>query len=206
MAHGRELHTDKEKMVRFILAFTSTGRFDIARRAAKISRRRLYRFRSLSEQDPKNPDFQIVLDEGEEPIAFHIAWKEAVYESCDNMEDALSELGIGYDEPVIWQGGMCYLLDPEPNPITGEREPKVDMDGEPIPLTMRKRSETALYRMLKVRRPKEWGDKDQNLNVNLRGGVLVVPVPARNAEEYFERMGEHAEPQTPEALAFGVDK
>lgn len=61
------------------------------------------------------------------------------------VDEAVKRGRDGHQEPVIFQGQLMYQIDP----LTGEA--KVDDHGNPIPLTLTKRSDTVLLRLLEAR-------------------------------------------------------
>jgi hypothetical protein len=90
------------------------------------------------------------------------AFRKAIVEAAQFLEDqAVERATDGWEEPVIWQGRVCFepVLDLEGKPIY---IPAVDDAGEPIlldngdprmdrlmrPLTIRKRSDALLQTLL----------------------------------------------------------
>lgn len=128
--------------------------------------------------------FDIVtgLAEGEGPatIRFHEAWDIAIEAGVDRVEAAAFRRAIGYREVLTFQGRVMYQMDPDLISLgfTGVDAYLKDDFGAPIPETIEKQDPDLQMFILKARRAKFYGDKKQ-VDVNMRGGVLVVGVTAK---------------------------
>lgn len=86
---------------------------------------------------------------------FAAAVAEAMEEATDRMEAEMIRRAVeGVDEPVVYQGRLAYREDftQPPDPETGLRPLLLDGRGQPVPLTVNKRSDTLLMFGLKGRR------------------------------------------------------
>lgn len=78
---------------------------------------------------------------------FAAAWDSAIEDGVDTAEqEAFRRAVSGYEEPVIWQGQMCYTL---------------DHNGDQVPLTIRKHSDGLLIAILKGRRKNVYSERTE---------------------------------------------
>lgn len=90
---------------------------------------------------------------------FAKAWEDALEDGLDNAEAELFRRGVtGFQEPVIDKGRMAYVYK---RTDEGNFEPVLDADGQPIPLTVTKHSDTLLQFMLRGRRRDPYGDRTE---------------------------------------------
>lgn len=95
---------------------------------------------------------------------FAQAWDEAMEDGVDRAErEALKRAVDGWDEPVIDKGRLAYAYRRVVNEETGTEsyEPVLDANGQPVPLTVKKRSDQLLQFVLKGRRRSVYGDKQE---------------------------------------------
>lgn len=84
-------------------------------------------------------------------VSMEQRWADALNECYDAAEESLRERAIdGWEEPVHYQGGPVWKL----HPLTGEQ--LLDDNFEPIPYTVRKRSDTLLVKYLEANRPRKF--------------------------------------------------
>lgn len=123
-----------------------------------------------------NPD-----DEPEEQITkrFHELYDTALETGIDDVEEAAIKRAVGYEEVLTYQGHVMYRLDPVLIDLgyTGSDAWLKDSRGRPVPETVIKQDPELIQFILKNRRSKIYGNKQQ-LDVSVRGGVLVVAAKA----------------------------
>lgn len=125
-------------------------------------------------------------------VRFHDAWDSAMERGVGRVERSVHQRAIGYEEVLTYQGKVQYKIDPEKydlytmldDPID-ERNPDLwlrDERGIPIPETVWKMDPDLAMFVLKTRKPLVYGPKSQ-VDVNVKGGVLVVPMRAVTSED-----------------------
>jgi len=127
----------------FLRSFASRGIVLEGCRAAGVSRSTVEKWRENSEW-------------------FDELYRIAIEEAADRIEaEAFRRAVDGYDEPVIYQGMVTSVIDPE--------------TGEQRMLTVRKYSDTLMQTMLKGARPEKYRDNHKVEVSGTGGGVLIVP-------------------------------
>lgn len=127
----------------FLRSFASRGIVLEGCRAASVSRSTVEKWRENSEW-------------------FDELYRIAIEEAADRIEaEAFRRAVDGYDEPVIYQGMVTSVVDPE--------------TGEQRMLTVRKYSDTLMQTMLKGARPEKYRDNHKVEVSGSGGGVLIVP-------------------------------
>jgi len=94
---------------------------------------------------------------------FARAWDEAMEDGVDKAEQAAFKRGVhGWDEPLTHQGHISHVLEPytKDDGTQGYR-PKLDANGNPIPVTVRKHSDALLALVLKGRRKQVYADRTE---------------------------------------------
>ena len=133
----------------FLAAFRASASITKAAKAAKITRHLHYDW---------------LADDPEYAAAFDAAKEDA----AQTLEDeAVRRAHAGVDEPVIYQGGLCYewdeVIDKDTGEVTRKRKTK--------PLSTRKFSDVLLMFLLKGFRPEKYRD---NSKVEITGTVDIV--------------------------------
>lgn len=91
--------------------------------------------------------------------AFAEEWDEALATATDRLEaEAHRRAVLGNEEPVFHRGQLVLKRDPD----TGEV--LKDSNGDPIPMTVSKRSDRLLEIMLAAKKPNEYGRRSVDLN------------------------------------------
>lgn len=123
-------------------------------------------------------------DEGPTTVRFHTAWDTAIEAGVDRVEAAMIQRAIGYREVLTFQGRVMYQMDPGMLAcgVTGPDAYLKDEFGSPIPETIEKQDPDLQMFIMKGRRAKFYGDKKQ-IDMNVRGGVLVVGVTAKTSAD-----------------------
>jgi hypothetical protein len=99
---------------------------------------------------------------------FADAFRDAGEQAADLLETEARRRAIeGIEEPVIWQGQLATV--PDPN------------GGPPIPLTIRKYSDTLLIFLLKGARPEKYRERYDFQHTGPGGGPVLVSDPIRTA-------------------------
>lgn len=97
-------------------------------------------------------------------------WDEAMEAGIDRAEQAAFARAVdGWHEPVIDKGRISYVYKRNED---GMFEMALDKDGQPIPLTIRKHSDSLLQFVLKGRRRSSYGDKTELTGAN--GGPVAM--------------------------------
>lgn len=113
---------------------------------------------------------------------FEDAVQEALEQAYDVLEaEARRRAFAGVAEPVIYQGNLAYQLERYIDEHGNEAYRRVlDADGQPIPLTVRKYSDSLAQFLLKGYRRKKFGDKQEITGAD-GGPVQVVDESKRAA-------------------------
>lgn len=107
---------------------------------------------------------------------------EAMEEGIDCAEqEAFRRAVAGFEEPVIYKGALQYVYERYIDEETGEEKfrPRLDANGQPIPLTVRKHSDALLVTILKGRRKKVYAERTEVTGAD--GGAVVVDETKRAA-------------------------
>lgn len=182
---------------------------DVCRRA-EISITTLKYWLQKSLEGMPGDGFDIALGDNDEngtddnTIRFHEAYESAMRIGVEAVEAVGHIRATGYQEPQVYKGRVQYKLDPvkveaftDLGLAIDERDPALwlrDEAGAPVAETVTKIDPDLLMFILKARKPQVYGQK-ATMDVNVRGGVLVVPMRAiapgelNEAEEKFRKLG-----------------
>lgn len=185
---------------------------DVCRRA-EISTTTLKYWLQKSKEGFPGDGFDMPMGENDEngtddnTIRFNDAWEAAMAAGVETVEAVGHMRATGYEEPGVYKGRVQYKLDPakvsdyvDLGLALDDRDPNLwlrDAAGAPIAETVTKIDPDLLMFILKARKPQVYGAK-ASLDVNVRGGVLVVPMRAVEAsglneiEEQYRRKGRPA--------------
>jgi len=163
---------------------------------ANISQTTLKYWLQKSKEGKPGDGFDVVLDaEGDEPIPirFHEAFETAIESGLQLVEQAMFRRAIGYREVLTYQGRVMYQYDPVKCALARElglpeQTPEnylLDDFGAPVPETVLKQ-DPDLMMFIAERRMKDKYGKQSTMDVNVRGGVLVVGARAATAEALNE--------------------
>lgn len=94
---------------------------------------------------------------------FARAWDDAMEEGIDRAEqEAFRRAVAGYEEPVVYQGRLSYLYERYVDDEGKEQfRPLLDVNGQPVPLTVRKHSDALLALILKGRRKAVYAERKE---------------------------------------------
>lgn len=113
---------------------------------------------------------------------FATAWDDAMEAGVDRAEREAFRRGVvGFEEPVIDKGRLAYVYDrvvDEDGKV--DFMPRLDENGQPIPLTVRKHSDALLSLILKGRRKKVYAERTELTGAD-GGPVKAVDETARSA-------------------------
>jgi hypothetical protein len=174
---------------------------DVARRMG-ISYTTLKYWLQKSFEGAPGDGFDIVLGDEDEngtddnTVRFHDAWDTAMMAGVERVEVATIRRATGYDEVLTYQGKVQYKYDPEKLAIArelglAEQVPEnylLDKFGAPVPETVYKMDPDLAMFILKSRKPQVYGAK-ASVDVNVKGGVLVVGMRAATSEALNELEG-----------------
>lgn len=194
-----------ERLARLIKYISELGVTSDACRRANISVSTLKYWLQKSSEGAPGDGFDMPLgiddENGEEnnSIRFHDAWDLAMVAGVERVEATVMKRSIGFREVLTYQGRVIYKKDPR---LTGlglapEEEYLLDEFGAPVPETVEKMDPDLAMFILKQRKPLVYGPKS-SVDVNVRGGVLVVGVRAPTSqdlnvlEEEYRREGRPA--------------
>jgi hypothetical protein len=95
--------------------------------------------------------------------AFAQAEAEAIEEGVDRAEqEAFRRAVVGFEEPVVDKGRLAYRYERYEDEEGRENfRIKLDANGQPVPLTIRKHSDALLALFLKGRRKKVYADRTE---------------------------------------------
>lgn len=135
-------------------------------------------FDLLPEEDSNDEDI---------PIRFHEAFENAVESGLQLVENAAFRRAIGYREELTYQGRVIYKLDPRLQTLgyEGVDAYLLDRNGAPVPETVFKQ-DPDLMMFIMERRMKDKYGKNASVDVNVKGGVLVVGMKAETPGELNE--------------------
>jgi hypothetical protein len=140
--------------------------------------------------------FDIVMSEQDETgnddntVRFHEAWDLAMTTGVERLEAITIQRAMGYNEPLSYQGRVQYKYDPAKLALAVElglpeyvpQNYLVDEFGAPVPESIWKMDPDLAMFILKSRKSQVYGAK-ATMDVNVRGGVLVVPARAIEAND-----------------------
>ncbi len=133
-------------------------------------------------------------DDGVPLVAeFHEAWDAALEIGNDYLEQEAQRRAVaGYEEPIVHKGIQAFVRDA----VTGELE--LDVNGRPIPLTVRRYSDRLLEVLLKARRPEKFRE-NMRIEAHVTGGVLAIPQSDQanlSADDWAARFRDNADGKT----------
>lgn len=170
----------QERLQRLINAISENGVINSACLRAGISNSTLKYWLQKSLEGSSGDGFDMELglnDEGPDgdTIRFHEAWDFAIMSGIGKLEAATMKRAMGYREVLTYQGRVIYQLDPVLQRLgfEGVDAYLLDAFGAPIPETVEKMDPDLAMFMLKARHP-DYNPKT-TVDMNVRGGVLVVP-------------------------------
>ncbi len=162
----------------------------VARRAGLSYTTLKYWLQKSSEGAPGD-GFDVLMGEADEneaddnTIRFHVAWDSAMTAGVAKVQEAAIRRAMGYDEVLTYRGQVQYRYDPVK--LAASRELGIpefipenyllDEFGSPVPESVWKMDPDLAMFILKTHMPEKYGNK-ASLDVNVRGGVLVVPMRA----------------------------
>jgi len=175
-----------ERMVRVLTAMTDMPVAADACKMAGISTSGLKYWLGKSQEGQPGDGFDVVLDpdEPEATVRFHEAWNDAVAAGLGRVERAAITRALGYLEPLTYQGRVIYRHDRELVALFGGESVDtylLDENGQPVPESVMKQDPDLLQFILKTRLADVYGNR-QTVDINHRGGVLVVSATARSSE------------------------
>lgn len=169
---------------------TAIGEMPVATDAcmrAGISYSTLKYWLTKSNEGAPGDGFDVAVMPGEDPIRFHDAWESAMLYGVERVEKAAIDKALGVLEPLTFQGRVIYKLDPDLLSLgfAGHEAYLKDANGQPVPETVLKQDPDLMQFILKARKPDVYGTKQQ-IDVNHRGGVLVVSAVATSSAALAE--------------------
>jgi len=105
---------------------------------------------------------------------FAAAWEGAMEAGIDRAEQAAYSRAVdGWSEPVIDKGRLAWAYQRTVDAEGKETySPVLDANGQPVPLTVKKHSDSLLQFVLKGRRRAVYGDKQEITGAN--GGPVAL--------------------------------
>lgn len=112
---------------------------------------------------------------------FASAWDEAMEDGIDKAEqEAFRRAVTGFEEPVLDKGRLAYRYERYVDEEGAEHfRPVLDDHGQPVPLTVRKHSDTLMSLILKGRRKKVYADRTELTGAD--GAPMQIDETARSA-------------------------
>ena len=118
------------------------------------------------------------------------AWDEAMEAGIDKAEQEAFRRGVvGFEEPVIDKGRLAYAYERYLDDDGQEQwRMRLDANGQPIPLTVRKHSDPMLALILKGRRKSVYAERTELTGANggpvtSRALTVVTGVPLNPADQ-----------------------
>lgn len=133
------------------------------------------------------PEFMLTVDDMRVP--FHELFEQAIEAGVEKVERAAFALAYGTQKKVLHhQGRVQYRIDPklEACGFEGDEALLRDANGKPVPETIPLQDPDMIRFILKARKRDVYGDK-ATVDHNVRGGVLVVGVQAKDSKELEHR-------------------
>jgi len=166
-----------------------------AARRAGISYTTLRYWLQKSLEGKPGDGFDVVMGDADEngtednTERFHIAWDRAMEMGVGLVQEATIKRAMGYEEVLTYRGRVQYQYDPEKCALSRElglpefvpENYLLDEFGAPRPETVWKIDPDLAMFILKTHMPEKYGNK-ASVDVNVRGGVLVVGVRAATSE------------------------
>jgi len=187
-----------------------------ATRRVGINMRTLQYWLQKSLEGRPGDGFDIEMGENDETdnpdntVRFHLAWESAMEVGVGKVEEATHRRATGFWEPLTYQGKVQYQMDWDKVAaaqlmfVEGDRDPLTDpanylLDeyGAPVPERVWKMDPDLAMFILKTRKPQIYGAKAQ-IDVNVKGGVLVIPMRAVTSEALNEIEAEYRREGAPE--------
>lgn len=176
----------QERLKRLIAACTEMPVANSACLRANIHMTTLKYWLQKSSEGAPGDGFDVVYGKGEEQVSirFHEAWDAAMTSGVEAVEAATIKRAKGYREVLTFQGRVKYQEDPVKLALglTGAEAYLLDEFDAPIPETVEKMDPDLAMFILKARKPEVYGTKQQ-IDVNHRGGVLVVGMTAKTPQD-----------------------
>lgn len=140
---------------------------------------------------------------------FHELVKIALEMAVERVEANVYRRANGYNEVQVHQGRVQYEIDHDAialgaEPGSWDAILKDPITKKPIPVVVEKQSEDLQMFILKARRPDIYGNKSQ-VDMVMRGGVMIVGPPARTSEELAKRAKKLNEPVDAEFIEIEDD-
>lgn len=180
-----------ERMIRVLTAITEMPVAADACMRAGISMTTLSYWKARSIEGVPGDGYDVVFDPDDptETRRFHEAWDDAMAMGLGRVERATHQRALGYLEPQVYQGRVIYKHDPELVALFGYECQQTYLlnprTGEPVPETVMKQDPDLMMFILKTRMKEVYGAK-QEIDVNYRGGVLVVSQVAKTPQALIE--------------------
>jgi len=167
------------KLLNYIVQFPQVNR---ACAMAGLSVTTLKYYLTKSEKGAPGDGFDLTY--GDETKRFHLHFADCRDAAVQEVEDAYISYGLKHYEVLSDKGRVIYQIDPQLSGLglTGPDAYLLDEDNRPIPERIEKQDPEVLEKVLKAYRRDRWGQHDK-LDVNLRGGVMVVGVRAKSSNE-----------------------
>lgn len=182
-----------ERLIKFLDILSTVGVITEAARQAGFSTTSAKYYMAKAENN--DPGFMLKWGDIEGP--FHELVKIALEMAVERVEANVYRRANGYQEVQTHQGRVQYEIDYEAIALGAEpgtwEAIKKDSKGKPIPVTVEKQSEDLQMFILKARRPDIYGNKSQ-VDMVMRGGVMIVNAPARTSDELAKRAQKLNEP------------
>jgi hypothetical protein len=177
-----------ERLKRLLKAISQMPVATDACKRSGISHSTLKLWLTRSSEGAAGDGFDINMgDEGK--VRFHEAWDAAMLQGVEKVEVAMFNKAIGQQEPLTFQGRVIYKIDPDlvALGLEGPEAYLKDEFGAPVPESVTKQDPDLMQFILKARKSDTDGNKQQ-IDVNHRGGVLVVSAVAKSPEALTEEM------------------
>ena len=142
----------------------------------------------LAKSETGKPGDGFDLAYGEETKRFHLHYADAIQAGIQMVEDEYKWRALkGYYEVLSDKGRVIYQVDPELAGLglTGPDSYLLDEDGKPIPERIHHQDPEVMLAVLRAWRRDQYG-RHENVDVTMRGGVMVVGVRATTNKQIEE--------------------
>ena len=173
--------SNPERLTKFLDRLTKEPNITRVCAAVGLSHKSLRTYIAKSEQGHPGDGFD--LDYGGEKKRFHEHYIDVMKLATQLIEDALWQRAFsGYYETLSDKGRVIYQIDPELEGLgfTGPAAYLRDDDGKPIPERIQHQDTEVMLEWVRAHNKEVWGRSDK-LDVNVRGGVMVVGVRAKSS-------------------------
>jgi hypothetical protein len=171
-----------ERLIKFLDQLMKITKVNRAAEMAGFSKGALRYYLQRSKDGKPGDGYDLTY--GEETKRFHEHYADTIDYGIQETEDELKWRALkGYEEQLHDKGRVIYRIDPSLANLglTGPDAYLCDENNRPIPESIHHQDPELMLAVLRAFRKERWGQKT-DVDVNVRGGVMVVGVRAKPKE------------------------